>query len=581
MSGFQIPGLGHAKPDEKLPPLSPDQTVGAPIPDAEADTSRDVEIPDAADVPLESQRSQSQQTNGEAPQESQQTAQTGASKAEPAHNQNGDAMVLDREASPPSITGALEAALGLEPEVPVVVDAEAALAQNNPTMLEAQTQPAATNGASEQPEWEADSSPYESSSSETTSDDSSDADSDNEGYELLGVEETARMLMEQEGGSDDEGGDKAGKPSTASQLRTKNELPAERIPKPDVTITPETKVDELGAVEHIVENMVLIKAFTPGEYQVLDTGSVLLNESRTVIGAVAETIGKVLQPMYIVHFDSAEDIAAHDVTVGSKILYPVEHAKFIFTEPLKNLKGSDASNIHDEEVGDDEMEFSDDEKEAEYKRAKKELKRKKHGGDRGGKGPHPLRQVEGPAELNYDDIGEYTPLTRPAGFGGGPTSVEADPSPKGGFKGRGRGDRARGGRGRGSNRGGRGGASRDGYSAPPQSDHQQQYPPQQQQVPPPPPNWNPQGQAPAPSFPNFGFQMPGWPQQPPAQGNAVPPPPPGWPAATQGQQQQQQGGSNGAFMNPAVMAALMQHMQGQQGGQQQPWQPPPPPGSGH
>lgn len=576
MSGFQIPGLGHAKPDEKLPPLSPDQTVGASATNTGAEASQDVEIPDAAPAQSESQP---QPNGGESQTTERPGATTDTARIEPAQEPNGDAMVVDQAPSPPSITGALEAALGLAPE-PVVVDAEATLAAQNPTMIEAQpTNTTEPNGQAEHPEWEADSSPYESSSSsDTTSDESSDADSDNEGYELLGVEETARMLMEAEGGSDDEGGDKGGKPSAASQLRTKNEMPAERVPKPDVTITPEMKVEELGAVEHIVENMILVKAFTPGEYQVLDTGSVLCNEDKTVIGAVAETIGKVLQPMYIVHFDSPEDIEAHKLAVGSKVLYPVDHAKFIFTEPLKNMKGSDASNIHDEEVGDDEMEFSDDEKEAEYKRAKKVLKRKKAGGgDKGGKGPHPLRQEMAPTELNYDDVGDYTPLTRPAGFGNGPVSQEADPSPRGGPRGRGRGDsRGRGGRGRGSNRGGRGGAPRDGYSAPPQS-----YPQQQQQAPPPPPNWNPQGQNAPSSFPNFGFQMPGWPQQPPAQGNAVPPPPPppGWPGAAQGQQQQS--GNNNAFMNPAVMAALMQHMQGQQGGQQQQWQPPPPPGSGH
>ena len=46
------------------------------------------------------------------------------------------------------------------------------------------------------------------------------------------------------------------------------------------------------------------------------------------------------------------------------------------TKPLKALKGSDASNLWDEEVGVEEMEFSDDEKEAEFKRA---LKKKKSG----------------------------------------------------------------------------------------------------------------------------------------------------------------------------------------------------------
>jgi hypothetical protein len=41
---------------------------------------------------------------------------------------------------------------------------------------------------------------------------------------------------------------------------------------------------------------------------------------------------------------------------------------------LKAQKGSDASNLHDEEVGENEAEFSDDEKEAEHKRLMKKRK---------------------------------------------------------------------------------------------------------------------------------------------------------------------------------------------------------------
>ena len=60
-------------------------------------------------------------------------------------------------------------------------------------------------------EWEADSSPYESStdSDSSPSDDSSseeDSDEDGDGdYAMLGPEEAARILMQDDGGSDDEG----------------------------------------------------------------------------------------------------------------------------------------------------------------------------------------------------------------------------------------------------------------------------------------------------------------------------------------------------------------------------------------
>lgn len=43
-------------------------------------------------------------------------------------------------------------------------------------------------------------------------------------------------------------------------------------------------------------------------------------------------------------------------------------SKFIFPSQLTRFKGSDASNVHDEEIGEDEVEFSDDEAEAAYKR---------------------------------------------------------------------------------------------------------------------------------------------------------------------------------------------------------------------
>lgn len=567
MSGFQIPGLGHAKPDEKLPPLPTDQFVQAPGSGETASKDTDVEIADAPtdSAPVDAAPSvQNAIPDGTVPQSTndglatqgaieKSAAVAGDSAVAP------DSMVIDQHDSPPSLTGALEAALGLEGD-----NAEQVLGQlqSRPEQPTNGTQPPA-QGAGEHPEWEADSSPYESSSESSTSSDSSDEDSDNEGYQLLGIEETARLLMEAEGGGSDDEGDKAGKASGSGQVRTKNEVQEELVPKPDVTITPEMKIEELGAVEHIVENIILVKAITPGEYQVLDTGSVLCNADRVVIGAVAETIGKVLQPMYTVYFTNNEEIQALNLEVGTKVFYPVDHASYVFTEPLKSLKGSDASNLHDEEVGDDEMEFSDDEKEAEYKRA---LKNKRKGkSTRGGREPHPLRQELGPdGELNYDDDdGPYKPLARPPGFGSGPVSQESEPTRPSFNRGRGRGDaRGRGQRGRGFNRGGGGGGRgrpSDGYSLPPQGAPTTQPGFQ----PPPPPGWNPQGGN-APAVPNFPFQWPPQPQGANASAPFQPPPPPGWPGSA-GQAQ------TPGVVDPAAFAALMSQMYAQNGQQPPSW----------
>ncbi|EQB54350.1 hypothetical protein CGLO_05834 [Colletotrichum gloeosporioides Cg-14] len=571
MSGFQIPGLGFAKPNETLPPLPPDVLAAAASFEANLNS-----------LPM----------------------------TERLETNESDAMNIDA-AEPPSLTDALEAMINGLDTTPAVQPAPATAAsteQPTTTTTSAEQEPAAAPEGqeaeeAEHPEWEIDSSPYESSSESSSSDSSSDDDSESgEGYQLLGVEETARMLMEMEGGSDDEGGPDAGKAGGAAHLRTKNEVAPDAVPKPDLTLTADDKIEALGAVDQVVDNIMVVRAFTPGEYQVLDSGSALCTEDRKVFGAVWETIGKVLQPMYTVMFGSAEEIKEAGLEVGTKVYYPVAHATFVFTEPLKNLKGSDASNIHDEEVAEDEMEFSDDEKEAEHKRQakqkKKDARARNGGGERPARGggarePHPLRNEvsAGPSDggLNYDDEddGPYKPLTRPPGFGQVPPmqqtfSQEPEPGRFGGRRG-GRGDfRGRGDRGRGRGRGGRGGfgqrEGRDGYSMPQQRHQEQQsqgqwggnnnnyQQPQQPQ----------QQTTPAPAAPTFNFPFPGMPPQQGGQGFPAvpPPPPPGWPA--QGGQTGQNPAA-GAYINPAFFAALLGQMQqnqaqnGQQA-QQQPQQ---------
>lgn len=347
-----------------------------------------------------------------------------------------------------------------------------------------------------QREWETDSSPYESSDSDTSSDDSSSEDSDEDAdgdYAMMNPEEAARMLME-DGGSDDEG---KAKGSTGVTLRTQNERPEEVIPKPDVIVTEDMQIHELGCTEFVVENSVVVKGKTSGEYQVLESGSVLCLKDRSVIGVVAETIGRVEQPMYTVRFTNEEAIKEAGVFDKGTIIYYVQHhSTFVFTQPLKGLKGSDASNIHDEEVGDDEMEFSDDEKEAEHKRQLK-LKRqgRKDDGGRGGRGrgrgghagPSRLPSLPESApgnvgSLDYDDGDGYTPLARPANLHEMMTGAEPGELPDGSPPTRQTPHRAgtqqnRGGRGRGRGRGGhndrggrgggyqnRGGHSQSGYN---------------------------------------------------------------------------------------------------------------------
>ncbi len=278
-------------------------------------------------------------------------------------------------------------------------------------------------------------------------------------------------------------------------------------------------------------------------------------------------------------FTNATELRATGLEVGTKVFYTEQHSTYVFTQALKAYKGSDASNLHDEEVGDEEMEFSDDEAEAEHKRKVKQMRLERRGGKAQNGGPrrggHPLQQQHQPYDaaqgISYDDAdedGPYKPLARPSGYAdsvgraeapqeGAYNSQDRSGPNRDNFRGRGRGDRGRGdrGRGRGDRGRGRGGYQdrrSDGYSLPPQ-------PPQSFPTPPPSMVFPPFSQSPT-TTPNF-YMPQNTPQYSPNQ------PQLGWPQYTpqapyqQPYQNMQSGwpntppvmppAQNGAFINPA------------------------------
>ncbi|KAL9612532.1 MAG: hypothetical protein Q9167_002871 [Letrouitia subvulpina] len=324
--------------------------------------------------------------------------------------------------------------------------------------------PDLVNSQEDSAEFEFDSSPSEDSSSDS-GDSSSVSFFDEESKEdqILDPAEVAHRLMQAYAGSNDNSSDDEGSSAEISDaepieganaatrdasdskpLRTKNEKPDEIIPKPEVIVTPDMEIQELGTVENIVEDNILIKAKISGEYEVLDLGSVLCLENRSVIGVVAETLGVVQQPYYTVRFPDVAAITEAGILAGSLIFYFKGLSNRVFTQPLKAFKGSDASNMHDEEVAENEVEFSDDEDEISYKQRLKRLrsqtKRDHHedndkrdglskGPGRGRRGrrgqgrgdrsqSHQESRHVKTESLSYDDDKDnddmYTPLTRPA-----------------------------------------------------------------------------------------------------------------------------------------------------------------------
>lgn len=255
---------------------------------------------------------------------------------------------------------------------------------------------------------------YEFSSSSAESDSSNESsessDDDEEEYPLMSAEEQVKILMREEAGEDND-------ISKSKLLRTEHEIVDEQVKKPDIVVTNDMNIVMLGKVETIVENVILIKASNSGDYQVLETGSVLCLENKNVIGVVSETLGRVQEPRYSVAFSRKAEISELGIDVDTTVYYIENHSTYVFTQPLKSTKGTDASNQHDEEPNPDEMEFSDDEAEAEYKRNLKrdrKMKREQRSTtDRPGDGA-----PDSAVTINYDD-GDvdddlYEPLARPA-----------------------------------------------------------------------------------------------------------------------------------------------------------------------
>lgn len=198
---------------------------------------------------------------------------------------------------------------------------------------------------------------------------------------------------------------------------TKNEVIAPTVDAPPFTIVPdELEIRPLGRIHSIVDCVVVVSQDTgrapggagpsaatgtttpgsafpvampppidrtgrtgeqEGEYSVLDTGSLLSLEDRNVLGVVYETFGSVLAPLYALRYPSAQDVNRQQIVLGKAVWYVPSQSSYVLTRALRAMgKGSDASNIWDEEVAAEEQEFSDDEQEAAFKRSLKANKGK-------------------------------------------------------------------------------------------------------------------------------------------------------------------------------------------------------------
>ncbi|TPX63229.1 hypothetical protein SpCBS45565_g06789 [Spizellomyces sp. 'palustris'] len=234
-----------------------------------------------------------------------------------------------------------------------------------------------------------------------------DTSSDEEVEPTLSLQERERRLV----AMDETGGDDDDQPS-AARLRTKNEVAALPRIEPITELIPQNaSLRSIGTIHSTVDDLLVIQSTpTDNTDRVLDADTIVLFSDRTPLGRIFETFGPVTKPLYSIRFNSVEEVQEmlEKSGKGTEVFVAEGLEKVVFTRVLKAYKGSDASNIHDEEVGDEEMEFSDDEQEAEFKRQLK-LKRKRAANTQVDGNTGPL----GPPDQTFMDNAEYQILQRP------------------------------------------------------------------------------------------------------------------------------------------------------------------------
>ncbi|TYZ58848.1 hypothetical protein PybrP1_000484 [[Pythium] brassicae (nom. inval.)] len=191
------------------------------------------------------------------------------------------------------------------------------------------------------------------SSSSTSSDEDDDDDEDDDEESRAALREEIEAALEKEESR-----------VAAGPLKTANEVAAVPVREPSVELTPDCPIARCGTVLSASVPGLMLTIKSDANAKPLDEESVLCLEDRTVIGCVDEVFGPVMMPMYLVRFENADKMPAR-VAVGTIVYYATEHTTYIVPADIQD-KGTDASNIFDEET--DETLYSDDEAESAAKR---------------------------------------------------------------------------------------------------------------------------------------------------------------------------------------------------------------------
>ncbi|XP_019159134.1 PREDICTED: H/ACA ribonucleoprotein complex non-core subunit NAF1 [Ipomoea nil] len=215
-----------------------------------------------------------------------------------------------------------------------------------------------------------------SSSDDDDDDEEEDEDKDNsnrKGSEMEEGEILARGADDMVAWSPDDDDDDVEESGPKGPIRSKNEVKdLPYVPPVNVTIQPHHQTLPVGNISSIIGAQVIVEGVE--KHNPLNEGSILwITESRSPLGIVDEIFGPVKNPYYIVRYNSENDVPV-GIQQGTSISFVQEFANHVLNDKNIYKKGYDASGENDEELS-EEAEFSDDEKEAEYRRLMKMKKR--------------------------------------------------------------------------------------------------------------------------------------------------------------------------------------------------------------
>ena len=163
---------------------------------------------------------------------------------------------------------------------------------------------------------------------------------------------------------------------------------------------------------------VIVESSQPDQ-ESLDIGNIICFEDRRVVGMISDVFGPVKQPFYVVvlvndNNNSEEDslkAAACESFVGRMCYFVAGKTSFVDKKSVLQRKGCDASNAFDEEIAEDDMEFSDDEAEQERRQRRRNNKRKVTGDV---VATTTTTTTTTTADDNDYAFSDYTVLTRPS-----------------------------------------------------------------------------------------------------------------------------------------------------------------------